>query len=159
MVVLFYIAPFCVRFVRHLRGNYNLKIKSKKSIIKTFDSLFSFDCRFVIKYWQKVEKCNPKVGANWEVLHIGVARGGCTLELWGFGGVGKVGRCAILYIWYGRAAKVAKGFLWCGWRSGGEGMGVRRALGSTNWGNSEIFSAKVVGRLRKFATFDSVTLN
>lgn len=123
MVVLFYIAPFCVRFVHLLGENYNLKIKSKKSIIKTFDSLFSFSCRFVIKYWQKVEKCNPKVGANWEVLHIGGARGGCTLELWGFGGVGKVGRCAILYIWYGGVAQRGEGFLWCGWRSGGEEWG------------------------------------
>lgn len=49
-------------------------------------TLFSFDCRFVTKYCQKVEKCNPKVGANWEILHIGGAWGGYTLELWGFGG-------------------------------------------------------------------------
>lgn len=97
-------------------------------------TLFSFGCRFVTKYWQKVEKCNPKVGANWEVLHIGGARGGCTLELWGFGGVGEVGRCAILYIWYGRAAKGAKVFfvVWLAkwWGRSGEGVGVRRALGA-----------------------------
>ena len=39
-------------------------------------------------------------------------------------------------------------------RSGGE-----ESAWGANWGNGEIFSAKVGGRLRKFATFDSVTLN
>lgn len=123
MVVLFHIVPFCVRFVHLLGGNYNLKIKSKKSIIKTFDSLFSFGCRFVTKYWQKVEKCNPKVGANWEVLHIGGARGGCTLELWVLVEWARWGDA--LYYIYGMVGqpKGPKVFLWCGWRSGGEEWG------------------------------------
>ena len=97
-------------------------------------TLFSFDCRFVTKYWQKVEKCNPKVGANWEILHIGGARDGYTLELWCFGGVGEVGRCAILYIWYGRVAQGGEGFF-CGvagevvGRNGGEESAWEHELG------------------------------
>jgi len=87
-------------------------------------------------------------GVGW--LHFG------TLGFW-WGS--EVGRCAILYIWYGRVAQGGEGFFVVWLAKWWGGMGVRRALGSTNWGNGEIFSAKVGGRLRKFATFDSATLN